>query len=278
MGFSAMQSIFRSTVLLLAVILLAPTTQATLIQAGWFFDGNNDNDMSSISQTVTAANGNITFDIDVTISSISGTVVDTSNIAGPVNQQAGLGIGAGNNVTAGQTVTFAVSLSNIVQNGPHRISLQDLTFRFLGIEAGNGIASEGTLVTPAGSSGTSWQDANSASNFNGHLPLVTTYGTGLTDAFFVNTSTGLQSTGNFDTQSGFDIPRSNITNGAPYASRFVTTFSHTTDANQFRLNDLVVEVRATPEPSSIVLGLVALGFGGVVWRRRKKSAETAAVA
>ena len=267
-----MKSIFRTTLILLTSVVLAPVSEATLIQAGWFFDGNDNVAVGTLSQTVTAAGGNVTFDFDVTITSSSGNdVIDTSS-------GDGISSTAGANLAVGEDITFAVSISNVVQNGPHRILLDNLSFRFLGTENANGSASAGTLTTPAGSSGTSWIDANGpGSDFGGHLPGVTLFGGLDVDGFRVNTSTGNQTPGNFNVQAGFDIPRSNITNGGLFGTP-VTLFSHTVDAGTFtRLNDLVVQIRATPEPSSIALGLVALGFGGVVWRRRKNAAEAETV-
>jgi hypothetical protein len=268
-----MKSIFNITLIFVAVVACTPKSEATLITAGWFFDQNDDSAVTSLTQTITAANGNITFDINVSITSTSGTVVDTSNVTGPANQMFGLGVGAGNNIAVGQQVDFSVSVSNVVQNGPYRINLQDLSFRFLGVEAGNGVGSSGRLITPAGSSGTNWTDANGphppGTGFNGLLPFTTMFNN-TNNGFYV--TGGVQQAGNFNVQSGFDIPRSNVTNGGTFGTP-VTSFSHLTTAGSYRLNDLVVQVRATPEPTSFALGFVALlSGGGVFWRRRKSAA------
>ena len=247
-----MKSIFSTALILLTAAASAPLSEATLIQAGWFFDGNDNASVGTLSQTVTAANGNVTFDFDVTITSSTGNpVIDTSS-------GNGISSTAGANLAVGETLTYNVAISNVVQNGPHRVFLEDLSFRFLGTENAISNGSSGTLNTPAGSSGTSYTDANGAgggsgSDFNGHIPGSVTYGGfggASAEGFFVNTGTPGQTTGFFTGQAGFDIPRSNITNGGAFGTP-ITTFSHTVDAGTFtRLNDLVVEVRATPEPVS----------------------------
>ncbi len=262
-----MKFIFRSTFVLLTVAALSSTSEATLIQAGFFFDADDGVDVSTISQTVTAANGNITFNFDVAISINGGAAFDST---------AGNGIAdsAGGNLTTGDVVTYSVSISGVVQNGPHRINLQDLSFRFLGTDAANAGADTGRVAT--GHAGTAtWADANGpGSDFSGHLPGVTTYGGGATNGFFFRRSTGVQQTGNFDVQAGFDIPRTAIWNGAPFGTPIVS-FTQTVlggAGSIYRLDDLVVQVHATPEPTSFALGFVALlSGGGVVWRRRKSA-------
>lgn len=266
-----MRFIFRSTFVLAIVAALTATSEATLIQAGFFFDANDGADVSTISQTVTAANGNITFNFDVAISVNGGAAFDST---------AGAGIAgtAGGNLTTGDVVTYSLSISGITQNGPHLINLQDLSFRFLGTDTANATADTGRLDT--GGAGTAtWADANGpGSDFSGHLPGGTTYGGGATDGFFVRRSTGVQQTGAFDVQAGFDIPRTAIWNGAPYGTPIVS-FSQTVLGGAFsiyRLDDLVVQVHATPEPTSFALGFVALlSGGGAVWRRRKAAAVEA---
>ncbi len=200
-----------------------------VVRADWNFDDNDNSDLSSISQTVSALDGTVSFDFNVTMASAQGTVVDTSSITGPANQRRGIGVNAFSNMDLGEEIEFEVSITSISGGA----AFSGLTFRFIGVEAGNGNTSAGQLTVDA--SDYVWQDANgngvtnnaanTGSDFSGHLPGVTQYSAGPGSYITV--------------QSGFDLP---TTSGGS-----VESFSHLTTAGSYRLNDLVVEVEVTTD-------------------------------
>lgn len=221
--------------------------KATLISELFEFTGSG-NAVTTVTQTVTAnvwGSQVIQFDLNLTVAdALGGTVFDTSQ--GP-----GLSLSSTGGLQAGDELQFSVTLTgfdNDFDGDGRRVTLEDLTFKYIGTSFANGSASSGTLVTPVFTPGSSdWTDANlGPPQFLGHTPG----GRNFTD--------GQSPGGNFNVTAGFDIPYTNAANGGS-SNALITNFSHQTTASfnpGYTLNNIVVQVRANPEPSSLLLGLL----------------------
>jgi hypothetical protein len=258
------------TLALFASFLMSQSAQATRIQVGWFFDANNDTSVAALSQTVTLSNG-LMFDVDVTITSPQvGGVVDTS--AGD-----GIAVGSGTNIdTDPEVINFALTINNVT-NGASGYTrfIQSSTFEYIGTRDAVSGADRGSLSGGSLSGTANWVDANtSPPDFYGHQTSAQLFGGGAWEqGFFLNTSGGGQQTGPYNVSAGFNLPQveSGLSNGANFGVP-VTSFSHSFVADpsgSYRLDGLVVEVFANPEPSSMLLGLVAALMGMICfgWRR-----------
>ena len=257
------------TFALLASFLLSQPAHATRIQVGWFFDANNNTSVANLSQTVTLSNG-LMFDVDIAITSLQGAVVDTST-------GAGIAVGAGTNIdTDPEVINFNLTINNVT-NGTSGYTrfIRSSTFEYIGTSDATASADRGSLSGGSLSGTANWIDANSPPpDFYGHRTSPQLFGgAAWEDGYFLNTSGGGQQTGPFNVSAGFNLPQveSGLSNGANFGVP-VTSFSHSYVADplgSYRLNGLVVEVFANPEPSSMLLGLVAalMGMICIGWRR-----------
>ncbi|QDV69514.1 hypothetical protein Poly24_32300 [Rosistilla carotiformis] len=233
------------------VLCFASTNEAkaTLISELFQFNAPvGDPIITTVTHTVTAnvwGTQVIRFDLNLTVTdALGGNVYDTS-------RGDGLSLTPGGGLQAGDELQFSVTLSNFdgdFDGNGDNVTLGGLTFKYLGTEFANGSASEGTVVTPSFVAGSSdWKQANlGPPQFLGHTPGGRNFKTGQTPG------------GNFNVTPGFDLQYTNAANGGS-SNTLITSFSHITTASYSpgsTLNNIVVQVRANPEPSSLLLGLL----------------------
>ncbi|QDS88885.1 hypothetical protein EC9_30800 [Rosistilla ulvae] len=222
--------------------------KATLISELFEFNANNNSVVTTVTQTVTAnvwGSQVIQFDLNLTVTdALGGSVFDTST-------GNGLSLASGGGLQVGDNLGFSVTLTGFdgdFDGDGGNVTLGGLNIKYLGTWLATGNASSGTVVTPAFTPGSSdWTDANlGPPQFLGHTPGGRNFVTGQSPG------------GNFNVSSGFDIPYTNAANGGS-SNALITSLSHVTTGSfdpGYTLNQVVVQVRANPEPSSLLLGLL----------------------
>lgn len=273
-----MRPLFHLFLISAALFLPSQQASARIISAAFFFNANDNSDQSSVSRTVSvgAIDGQgLTFDFDLSITSNTGNVVDTSS-------GLGLSSNAGSALGAGDSLTFSVGISNVSSVGSFNLDFDSLTLAFVGTVAATAADDAGTVTTVAGSQ--SWSDIDDGADFSGHIspPDSRAYGGSLLSngantsqweggqGFWQYSNPGTTDINNtvIIRNAGFDVQETYVASGGGSGVP-VTTFTHAITGGSSFVTSVVVQVTANPEPSSIFLGLLilCLAFWKFGWRR-----------
>lgn len=270
--------ISKKVIAALCVLIAAPAvSNATIIQGQYLFNAKDNNDVSSVTQTVTALGPagiqlSINFRISVATNSVSGNAVQTS-----VGSY-GLSNTAGDNLNNGDLLSFSLSVDSFTLTDPTGKSswtpdMSTLTFKYLNLQGANGANHSGQITLPTRS--VAFTNIATAGQFDGQIASNQIFGGSATGSIYGGTqgfqasSTGIPTGNQVSLNSGQGANLIDANGG--YTSAPITTFSYraTSPLANYRIGSVSFEIQANPEPSSMVLGGVVLMFCATPFARRR---------